>query len=234
MSYDGSRVAQPLDTTHSPVGLWKLDGNLLDSSGNGYHLTAVSTAQYSDVIPGMRGFGCFNNQYAWISSDVSALRIYGSVTVQAICVIWSVSSNGRTVVQFGANGETNATNSIYGIQFINYDMNAQWEHSSGVNAGASFSAFPPIGVPVHLAFVRDQASGNASNFYMNGRLVGYGAGPYTAPDGGSSSRLYVGFNGASGYHDGVIASVKVIAGALSAADIRAEYNRSLGIALGRI
>ena len=40
-----------LDTTYSPVGLWNLDGNLTDSSGNGNDLTEqTGTAQFTSYM----------------------------------------------------------------------------------------------------------------------------------------------------------------------------------------
>lgn len=57
----------------------------------------------------------------------------------------------------------------------------------------------------------------------------------SAPTGGSSDKLYIGSN-ADALQDfnGAISSVKIIGSALTPAQIRAEYNRTLGPALGEL
>ena len=45
-----------LDTEYNPIGLWQLDGNLLDSSSNGLDLSVSGTERYGDLLPGLRGF----------------------------------------------------------------------------------------------------------------------------------------------------------------------------------
>lgn len=234
MSYSGSGLASYLDTTHSPVGLWKLDGNLLDSSGNGYHLSVgTGTERYTEVIPGMRAFWFDGSSYVSRPSYDAALGITGSMTFQAITSVWALSAT-RVVAMFLATGETLATNVLWQCQF-NSDatMSWAWENGAGVNEGPFTNYFPGIYNPVHIALTRDASASYASKFYLNGKLVDTAPGPYTGPAGGTSSRLIIGSN-LSAHYSGSTASVKIVAGVLSEADIRAEYNRSLGHVLGKV
>jgi hypothetical protein len=108
------------------------------------------------------------------------------------------------------------------------------ERGSGINIQYTVDRMPPIGVPFHLAMVRPTDTDDVT-FYLNGEQIGASSSGLDGPTDGQNARLYIGTSGdAAADFDGVIASVKIINSALTAAQIKAEYNRTLGPALGEL
>lgn len=233
MSYGGMSVPGRHDLTHSPVGLWQLDGNLLDSSGNGFHLTMESgTERYSDVLPGLSGFYADTSSNPYYDVADTALNMTGAVTIEFMAVIVDVNTS-RSFVNFGAFGATEVTNVLYnfGMSAANPNpMVTSWESGVAVAVTHVINAGFPVATPFHAASTR--SSGGIVRMYLNGKQVGDDSSALTMPTGGSSSRFRI-LHNASSRTKATIASVKVLDQELTPAQILAEYNKTLGVALGK-
>jgi hypothetical protein len=224
------------DTTHSPIGLWQLQGDLTDSSGNGYTLSlAAGTEQYVPISDTVQGHLFNGATYLRYNTAEAALQLTGDMTIELL-VEWLVDrpgigvntgAIGPALVCHGGNGETLATNNLYtlgprpggGLRWLS-------ESGSGSNAIYDLTGTMPAHVLHHLAAVR---SSNVVTFYWNGAPIGT-SGTLTTPAGGTSGRLCLGniFDGATEEPTCTMASVKIIGSALTASQVQAEYERTLG------
>jgi hypothetical protein len=225
------------DTTHDPLGLWQLNGDLTDSSGNGYTLTVGSgTEQYAPLSDTLSGAHLDGSTYLIHDVAVSALRLTGDMTIECL-VKWLVDPPGYGVnndttssalVAHGVGGETEATNTLYCFGARSSGGGFTWvsESGGGTNAAYNLDVEVPTSVWHHMAAVRDS---NVVSIYLDGALLGSSS-SLTTPTGGSSGRFVIGAlaSGSSENPTCVIASVKLIGSALTAAQVKAEYQRTLG------
>lgn len=227
------------DTTHSPIGLWQFPGSgggvgLNDSSGNGFHLTVeTGTERYTDFVPGTQGVYLDGSTALWHNVSAASLRLLGDMTFEALFLLEEVTA-GAYWFSHTAAGETEDTNQLYGLQYSAASApSIGWiqESGAGVNAAASFANnYMFRGQPTHMAVTR--ASGVVT-VYLNGRAWGTASGVLTAPTGGSTGRFRIGGDQATRIK-GVMCSAKLIGSALTADQVKAEYNRTLGPMFGRI
>lgn len=215
---------------HTPVGLWQFNGNMNDSSGNGFTLTVASgTERYSSVFPTLRGVSLVSTTLIY-NTFTSTLAITGDITIECLISIpfftTPFSSNACCLVSHENNGETSADNTLYSIDmpFTSGFTRFFWENGSGSDNSYSMTEYTPFS-PFHLAVTR---TSNVVQFYLNGRPWGAASGALTTPTGGGSGRLRVGSSTVAGPQQSIIASLKIVASALTATQIRTEFNRTLG------
>lgn len=236
----GAPVYGSLDTTHAPVGLWLLDGDLTDSSGSGLTLTDQAGGA-STAIAYMRVGG---RSWAYFAGDealneatgAAATEILGDVTIQAtVCFMVSPSADMR-IVSFGGDDETSGENLAYSLCAGTLTAGA-WtshhEHTAGANEIDEWTD-PDIGDLVgqfvHVALVRD-VSGKSYDLYLNGMHVGQQT--YTTdPDGADgAASVWIGAfpEALTGYLTKcLVGNVKIISGALTAAQCLAEAQKVIG------
>lgn len=226
---------QYLDTTNSPVALYKLDGVMTDFSGNGFDMSVeTGTEMYADVVPGKRGF-YFNGSTKLIYNTFSStLAITGAVTLIAIIqcdVLLAIDG----LISHGASGEASDTNLLYNAQIqalTPQQLGWLHEHGGGTNDAynpTGSARMPPIHNLVMVGWSRDAS--NVVTMNINGRTVAT-SGTLTAADGGGSGRLRLGGTGDATSERFVMFSAKVVAAAYSEAQFKAEFNRSLGPVYG--
>lgn len=224
-------------TSFSPVALWQLNGNLNDSSGNGFTLTLESggTARYLNNGPGagdLKGFLFDGVTRLVYNTTGSSLQITGDVTIEMIITLASYSANS-VLFSYGGNNTTEATNLLYNLALATTDgVGLTWssEHGSAVlDTYTSTLASIPLGVPCHFAVTR---TSDVIQFYLNGQAIGAASSALTTPTGGTSSVFHLGGEVGTGTNFvpkySSIASVKVIASALSSAQVLSEYQATLG------
>ena len=227
----GGGRAQHLDTTYDPIALYKLDGNVSDSSDSGFNdLTVIGNERYADVGLGLRGFFFDGSSSLELASSEAILQITGDLTIECIVTINMNTAAGQLLVYHAATGETEATNVLYQITALQttnqMDYFAEYGVGSNINysAGACFTA----GEAMLLGVVR---SSNNVTFYVNGLQIGDASSGLVAPTGGGDGTLKIG----SAYIEGgAICSVKILNTALTADQMKAEFNRSLGPVLGEL
>lgn len=216
---------------YDPVGLWQFNETLNDTSGNGFNLTVeVGTERYTDIYPGVRGVQLIGNKLIY-NTFTSTLAITGDVTLEAVLYLATyASANTVLITSHGDAGETQAANYMY-FYALNTDSSLSMisENGAGTNATHTITDGPGLGL-CHMAVTR---ASNVIQFYLNGRAYGSPSSTLTTPDGGTTGRFRVGGPDANIFGpEGAMASLKVCNIALSAAQVAAEYNLTVGPVLG--
>jgi hypothetical protein len=222
------------DLTHSPVGLWQLNGGLTDSSGNGFTLTVESgTERYSQLPGGIQGFYFDGSTNLYRSAAEATLRILGDMTIELLCE-WidsppgtSPNSNVVVVTHVGLQASSlEVENTLYRLgaaptlglrYFAEQGAGGSILHDTVDGAGQSLQ---------HIAMVR---SSDDVTFYLNGQALSATSTTLAAPTGGGNGRFRIGAaQGLVGPCKAVVSSVKVVASALTAQQVADEYGRTLG------
>jgi hypothetical protein len=223
--------AQLHDNTHSPIVLYNFEEGfeLVDSSGNGFDLNSTSgTPIYGELISNIR---MVNLRSASIrrTTAVSDLAITGAITIEAFVV------NNGPVAEFNNNiviSYQSANSQFWDMRLSNLLLGiSYWNGSTFIisSSNISKSFIPKL---EHWAITR-ASDGITYKFYINGILLDTITSPGAPSGTHDDETLNIGSNRASTSNfNGFIGSVKVIDGLLSDADIKAEFNRTLGPVLG--
>jgi len=231
---------QYFDTTHSPTGLWNFNGTLADSSGNGFDMVLSAGAiGYADIAPGKKGVLLGSTAILGQAAANTALKILGDVTLEMIVQLDSLASL-FTAFSFAASGETQATNTAYLLRIpavvpATPPRQLTWLSESGAGVDATYANPGPesIGLIHNIMYIAATRISNVVQFYVNGLPFGAPSAALTPPDGATSSKLFIGCDvTTSPGTNPIIFSAKVIASGLNAAQIKAEYNRTMGPAYG--
>jgi hypothetical protein len=223
------------DTTHSPVALYQFNGNMLDSSGNGFHLSLFTGLErYTWLAPGLRGFFFDGETSIRRPGNDALLTITGAITIECIILVCPNALTG-TFISFGGGAATTITNKLYELDFSSstrYQFGVRWERlvSSPVSYVTNEEGLPYC-FPVHYAMTRSAGSSQTVNFYVNGESFGINSG-MLAPTGGTSSRLWVGSDDnplvTFDFMVCSMASLKIIPSQLSLQQLKMEYNKTVG------
>lgn len=229
----GPGVPARFDTTHSPLVLYHGAGDVLDYSGNGFNLSA-GTNTFTQVLPNVKGLYSQTTANAPRRGAFDAsLAITGDITIQAMVELYASPPLGSFVVSFTASGETLATNTLYQFGW-NGSTQLRWLHESG--AGATDQQFLSTGAIEELPelrkiyYIAAVRASDAITFYLNGLPFGSSSGTLTTASGGTSCVLNI-CGGGTALSFATL-GVKVVGSALNAAQIKAEYNRTMGVAFG--
>lgn len=234
---------QYFDTTHSPLFLYNCNNTLADQSGNGFNLTSLLPEAYAPVYPGKIGFFQAGGGTAVRNTPTPALSIQGDLTLQIILQLDdNVSSATTPLFTYTSSGETEANNVQYQFNLNTMSgtslprrLSFLSESGAGVDATFTSTGTSSIGLIHNLMYLACRRQNGVITFFYQGEQFGASSGVLTTPTGGSSNFFYLFSNVTVGSNvPGIVFSAKGIAGALSNADIRAEYNRTMGPAFGRI
>lgn len=216
------------DMTHSPAGLWQFNETLNDISGNNFHFSlSAGATRYTEIFPGIRALQLLTTNRYTFATTGTALQHTGDITIESLLSLNAIPS-GAAILAYDAVGETTATNTLYSYG-INSDSLA-WlsESASGTDATYNNNRLPPLGSLCHFAVRR---LSNVIQFFVNGLPFGAASGTLATPTGGTTAFLSLG--GAGGTTPlCALCSQKLILSGLSNAQIKAEYNRTLGGYLG--
>lgn len=236
------------DASFGAVGLWQFQGDLLDSSGNGFHATVDQGPLEFEPVA-QRTLGVNFNGLRLVGPNATALRMLGDMTLEFFGVMKDAGpvgsgmaiSNAATtgiVMSYTGGIDDGASNINYLYQVAFPDVRRlQWFSEHGVGVNDVFTptnmVMPPPGQIFHCAAVRQSSR---VQFYVNGAPYGTLSPSMFAPTDGVNSRLW--FGGVSGTgipttgNNFALASVKLVPTALNAAAVKGEYNRTLGPYLG--
>lgn len=215
------------DSSYSPVAMYQLDGNMNDSIGSNHFSVTAGTELYG-YCKGLKGFA-FNGSTT-IAGSTASPALYGDMTAECLLNVARVHTvQQRIFHESGAsNSELASQNSLWALDVT--ATNNALQHSSEYNAGSNniylTTMSVPVGEIVHLAMVRasDQVS-----LYMNGILAAGPSSTLNTPTSGENAHME--FGGATGatavYLVGWMASVKIIASALTADQVLREANYTL-------
>lgn len=223
-----SSLVQYHDTTFTPLGLWQLNGDLTDASGNGNTLSVrAGNAHYGEISPGVRGFVSDGSSRIGLSSFVSSLAVTGDITLEMLLVVSpGAYASGNALISHDGVGEVLAGNYLYSIYYNNMQLEYFAELSSGTNIVYDLDELMPTTL-CHFAMTR---TSNVIQFYLNGRTLGAASSTLSTPAGGTSGLFSIGgdTNGPLPGPVVTMASVKVIGSALNATQVKSEYTRTLG------
>jgi len=236
-SYNGRTKILPHGFDYSPVALWQLNGNLRDSGPNKFTLTLETSGtggeRYAN-IGGLQGF-YFDGATNLLAGLDSRLQTNGDVTVEFIAHVVPFTL-GCLVGTGTAGSDTEPNNDQYTIYANNaaaIGITSFWEHDAGVDVSTQ-TQYSPNGM-CHIAMVKS-LGGTAVQFFANGLPASPIVTGLTASTGGTTSQVRIGSdhsgNTSAFRLSGFMSSVKIVLSALSAAQVKDEYNRTLGPVYG--
>lgn len=220
-----------LSTTYSPVGLWTLDGNLTDSSGNGNDLTEqTGTAVFTDYM-GKKWW--YADGATILSAGTAAeLNLTGDCTCFVTLRIMTDGNLGSYIMGRGDEGSAGANNWNYLLWMNSGNFRGFHEYDAGLQGGQPLlGAIPQPDVAfgiLTLALVRD-ATANEYRWFMDGVLVETDT--YTTDaNGGASTTFRMGGSSIGSFllDKCMVRNAAVYDSALSAAQIAAIHTESLG------
>jgi hypothetical protein len=217
---------------HQPLGLWQFAPTALytDSSGHGRTLTIESGTELTAFThPSVGGFRLNGSTTLYYNVHDSALAITGDVTYEEICLL-SSETNSAAFFNYVASGETEDTNQLYGMRFTSSAPAVEWvsEHGAGLDDTATLATSHQT--PHQLCHWAVTRTSNVVQLYLNGRARGAPQTIANTPTGGTSAAARFRIGPAAR----TLTSAKLIGKSLSAAEIAAEYNRTMGPAFGFI
>jgi len=247
-----SGALQYHDTSLSPVGLWQLNKSLIEVV-SGLSLTLDGgTIQYAQIRPSAWGFAFNGNTQLQRSTRDAALARTGALSCSMLLHIPDYPSALFTLLSMGSSDfNAPATNCLYRLS-VDTNLNLVYQSDSGsgpttyTGTFSSSDATLPLGVLFHLGFTRsaDNAGTQTIKMYLQGTQVGSSITNATTPTGGTQTTgdpVRFGISGklANNSSDripkGVIMlSPKIYPAELSAADMKAEYNRCLENVYGHL
>lgn len=236
MSYQGKTAAvRGHNASKRPVGLWQLNGNLLDSSGNGLTLSvSTGTARYSQFLPGIVGLAFDGATELNRASSDASLQITGDLTVELLAFLsFPTGTSLGSLLAFDGNAGTEVANTLYGLRLADSTtyMGVRSAHENGVATPVTYDLADsfPYRSPCHIAQVRRN---NQYSVFFNGRQIGATSGTLSAPTGGTTSTLRIGGLFGGNFMTGILASVAVYNKALTSSEIMSDYNLTLGPVFG--
>ena len=221
----------PHGTSRSPIGLWQLNGDLLDSSGNGFTLVKTAgTEFYVNLCPYSTMMGMYFDGATYLVYSpagrpaVSVLDITGDITIEALVQVAGITPSSQYIVCYGGNAETANANTLYSMYFASTKkFSFYWEWGAGTDAGAASTVASIISGRIHhIAYTR---TGTTIKFYVDGQLVDTKDGVHAAETGvAPTGKLYIGSvdSGANKLTDIVVASVALIGSCLTDAQVLAD------------
>ena len=186
------RVIYPIDATKLSGVVLAVDaeGDLLDSSGNGFNLAASLGPIYM-TLDGKQGLYSRVAQTIFQATSYGnypALQILGALTFHVLVHPFQHNPSARAIVAgFLGSGETAAANTLFDLDT---ETTGQISSFHEYGAGSDERTFFQVGLPLArwslLTLVR--TSGTAYRLFVNGTKLAEGT-TAQAPTGGTSARF---------------------------------------------
>lgn len=228
-----------LDTTDDPLGLYTLDGDLADTSGNGLaSFVDTGTPAISYVTEGGREWALFRSgTYATIATGPASLLRTGDVSIEITVKILATSAAVPQTLFMTGTATKPAGNRLWGMVhsgYVSAHFTADHEHGTGTNVLSLMNDAADVSTPDlkwgwhHLALVRD-ATAKTWLLYVDGVpqvAVSYG----TNATGGASGSIWLGSDElTAGTNIGcLMGNFAVYGAALTPAQVEAHADRVLG------
>jgi hypothetical protein len=217
---------------HSPLGLYQLNGDGTDSSGNNRDLSNQSgTPTYGD---GFVSLAFEQDGNVGLTRADNTYEILGAISVYAIAKLITTSNANYTIACYDGGDETEANNNIWDLDLVSTagELSVRYFHEYGTGNN---ELLLPSGIDISrnewvwAGFTRDSA-GTGVKVFLNGKVIGSTTFS-NAPTGGSTSDFFIGRTSLDGVNifTGKIQSVKIVGSELTEAEMKAEYQRVFGI-----
>jgi len=199
---------------------YKFNENLLDDSGNNYHLTASNLNYYVNFwMSGAKGIVMDGNYGLYLDNPVhnDNLRVNTDVSILFAGMLLNNTGSAPLVGFFGDPASSNAVeNDLYGLRFLTGALTA-YQHQFG--SGTPVSITSSITMPKHELFALGVTrEGTTVTLYDKYGQI-YQTSSVTVPQGGSNAKFEIAANiSGSKYFRGYIQSVLIYSGALSAGE----------------
>ena len=232
----GLEIPEPFHEKHkldpNTVGLWQLDGDLLDSGPNGLNLTEVGTLPYQVFgVPGRAAFEASEPTLANHGSHPydAALNIVGELTIEFMMYLTAFDANSWSISMGVPGSEAEADNYLI---LIGHNSSGQliWSperlNGENVEGESRFTATDrtlTTGQWQHITLRR--TAGNAVTFFIDGQVAGVSP-VLLAPTGGTNGVFRLGTEGANDI-EGYLGSVHILDRAKSDIEILREAQRVL-------
>jgi hypothetical protein len=221
----------------SPLASWLFDGDLLDSSGNGYGLSldqgstrfCVSGLIPDDGVDRGLAIEVLTGNNRFTRALTAALQITGSLTVQALVWPKQWDTGSQIIVESSASTESEADNYLYqvgvatGGNIFNF-----WEYGTGSNESSGSGSSYNVSQSWQVVTARRTDNGDGTsdtNYWWNDKKVATFTGENT-PTGGTNTTLRV-FGGRENarYFNGLCAGLQIYDRALTDAEVYAQVAR---------
>lgn len=212
-------------TDNTPLGLWQLDGDLTDASGNGFDLSGTPDA----YTPGRVGLALRTTGAGVSRTSGSELNLTGAMSLCAWVFPTSLSGSPE-IVCHAASGETSATNFTYQIGIDSGAITYFHEYGSGTNLSSVVSGYDlSVNSWNWIGFTRDSL-GTGLKIFLNDTKV-HDVTLSNAASGGGSGGLYVGSTPTTAEKwPGLISSLAIFDSELTEVQMLAEYNSCIATA----
>ena len=223
----GAGVLQKLDGSDSPLALWNFEGDLLDASGNGRHLSTGAGAEkwcrFGDLT------GLYSDTSHYVYSASAALALTGAMSLIMLCVHQTALGSSHVHANWtSANDTAEADNSLYSLATVAASNGLVYshEHGIGVDDSLALRVYQATYVLHAIGFTRT-ATGLVRVF-IDGRRINEQELPL--PTGGANGRLALAANiTAATRYAMQLYSVGVYGTALSDARMTTKMGAMLGV-----
>lgn len=172
----GDGAVAHLGLDYSPIAFWKLEGDLMDSSGNGRHIPSAS-GTYGFATP-TAGFTCANvtNGYFHFSNNPAPLAPLFQMTDCTIQAIVNIVPGGERAIM-SAHRAPFASIPHWRLAVSNTATIFTWRNSTDTALVTVSAPAIPVGEWVHLAATRRNVDGKMlARVYVNGAKVAEASG----------------------------------------------------------
>ncbi len=231
----GPAVVAPTDhgTAFSPTALFQLHENLTESVNAIALSTTAGAVLYTEIYPTVRALYVTPTLQLKDTTPGGPLQITGDITIEMLIKLTSLptSGNARICSYSGSSGRP-ASNNVWQLD-ITAGGAPRWVQD--ISTGST-AVYIPTGVsmPFDLCHFAVTRTSDVIQFYLNGLPFGAASGTLATATGGTASTFHIGnIEGiVSQALECALGSLKIVATARSAAEIKAEYNRCLGSVYG--
>jgi len=205
------------------LGLWDFDGDLTDTSGNGFDLTTQSgTVRFSE-LDGLRAVYLSVATVLERSSHEASLALKGAMSIAML--VWGTietPAGDQILVSFGdpATSGLAADNALYRLSLDQTTTVMKYTAEEGVSVSIGPHSFE-VGFPLggwHLVVMTRDAGGEVT-LYLDGQVSGLVSSSLNVPQNGGSSVLTdIGLN-----FEGHIGGLAIANTEMSATDVAAQW-----------
>lgn len=212
------------------VGLWLLDGNVLDETTNTHRTAFISSTSYTNEVPNIRAADYASNRSIVLNGVNNYVHIDGveplhpaNITVEAWVKPVGAIQGGVNPIVYSYDGYNLGLTEVGGTHYavhVNLRTSLAPNYWAGIMYSSPEAKFTP-GAWHKIGFTYD---GALITLYLDGQPIKSKA--WTGTVTGQNQWARIGNGGDSHYFRGLVDEVSILPRALSAAEILKGYSRS--------